>query len=114
MESYSLRDSSVVAKFNISNSIDDALRLVGYDVYSWKLKDAGSLPDLEGYSVFDVKGDCWGTVIRLNISGPVRILEVRSDDGVIMVPYEDAIVIEINEKDKKILLDPPEGLRELN
>lgn len=114
MESYSLQGSSVVAKFNISNSIEDALRLVGYDVYGRKLKISGSQPDLEGYTVFDLDGDCWGVVIRLNVSGPVRLLEVRSDDGVIMVPFEDAIVVEINEKDKKILLDPPEGLRDLN
>ena len=104
----------MVAKFNISNTIDDALRLVGYDVYSTQLRDTGSPLDLDGYSVFDKAGDCWGTVIGLSLSGPLRILEVQSEDGVIMVPFEDAIVVEVDEKERKILLDPPEGLRDLN
>jgi len=114
MESYSIRDTSVLAKFNISNSIDDALRLVGYDVYGRQWTDAGAFPDMKGYSVFDNRGDYWGTVIRLNISGPRKLLEVQSDEGVIMVPFEETFVVEINESDKKILLDPPAGLRELN
>lgn len=114
MESYSLQGSSLIAKFDISRSINDALRLVGYEVFvNDSVKDK-SIPELEGYSVFDLNGIRWGEVTRINMAGKNRLIEV--DDGVnyIMVPFSDSIVVEIDENKKKIVLDPPEGLRDLN
>lgn len=114
MESYSHRGSSLVAKFDLSNSINDALRLVGYEVFVKESPKDGSIPDIEGFSVFDINGVGWGVVSRVDLPGPNRLMEVFDGINYIMVPFDDSIVIKIDEKEKKVVLDPPEGLRDLN
>ena len=114
MESYSSIGSSLIAKFDISSSINDALRLVGYKVFMKDSAKNRSIPDLEGYSVFDMKGIRWGEVTSIDMAGRNRLIEVNDGVNHIMVPFNDSIVVEIDECEKKIVLDPPEGLRDLN
>jgi len=40
------------------------------------------------------------------------ILEIKSEDGIIYVPFND--IIEVNKKDKLIIINPLEGLKDLN
>lgn len=114
MESYSQRGSSLIVKFDISDSINDALRLVGYDVFAKEPARGSSTPDLEGYSVSDLNGVSWGIIKSVDFAGPNKLIEVHDGTNYIMVPFDDSIVVEIDEKEKKVVLDPPEGLMELN
>jgi len=114
MESYSQRGSSLVAKFDISNSINDALRLVGYEVYIQNFAKESSTPDIMGYSVSDLNGINLGIISNIDFTGSNKLIEVYDGVDYIMVPFSDSIVVEIVEKEKKVILDPPEGLMELN
>lgn len=114
MESYSQRGSSLFAKFDISNSINDALRLVGYEVYIQEPARDRLIPDIEGYSVSDLTGVNWGVINSIDFTGPNKLIEVYNGIDYIMVPFNDSIVVEIDDKEKKVVLDPPEGLMELN
>ena len=114
MESYYQRGSSLFAKFDISNSINDALRLVGYEVYIQEPARDRLIPDIEGYSVSDLAGVSWGVITSIDFTGPNKLIEVYNGIDYIMVPFNDSIIVEIDEKEKKIVLDPPEGLMELN
>ena len=114
MESYSDKGASMIMKLNISNSINDALRLVGYDVYLEKIEKEIGAPDLKGYSVADTTGLNWGVVDHVDFTGMNRLIEVRNGNEFISVPYTDSIVLDIDKKGRKILIDPPDGLRDLN
>lgn len=114
MESYSERGTMLIAKFDISNSINDALMLVGYDVYSREFKSDKFYMNLNGYSVYDVYGFDWGIVSKVDLTGPNKMIEAMDGDDQVMIPFNNSIVLNIDHVKKKILIDPPDGLKDLN
>lgn len=114
MESYSERGSSLIVKFDISNSINEALGLVGYDVYSRELRADISSQSLEGYSVFDINGLGWGNVCKVDLAGPNKMIETFDGEELVIIPFDDSIILKINSSEKTILIDPPDGLKNLN
>jgi len=114
MESYSERGSSLIIKFDISNSINDALGLVGYDVYSGELTSDTYSHNMEGYSVFDINGLGWGKVCKVDLAGPNKIIETFDGTEFKMIPFDNSIILKINSLKKTILIDPPDGLKSLN
>lgn len=114
MESYSERGSSLIVKFDISNSINDALGLVGYDVYSSEYEQDVSLHNLEGYSVFDINGLSWGKVCKVDLTGPNKMIETFDGTEFVIIPFDDSIILKINSSEETILIDPPDGLKNLN
>jgi 16S rRNA processing protein RimM len=105
---------SQVLKFKDINTINDALKLVGYRVYSQSVEAAQEESVLQ-FTVTDVQGNLWGIVTDLDSSSINLLLEVEDPEGdVIYVPFSDAIVKTINKDKKVIVIDPPEGLRDLN
>jgi 16S rRNA processing protein RimM len=67
-----------------------------------------------GCSVVTVKGVKVGTVKDLLPVGGNDILEVVSQGKEILVPFTEEICVEVNLKKRKIVIDPPEGLLEIN
>ncbi len=63
IEHVSLAGSDAIMAFSGAHSISEALRIVGYSLYAdvpeVKAKRAASLL---GFRVFDLQGNCWGTV----------------------------------------------------
>ncbi len=107
-------NGAYVLKFQDSLSINDALKLVGYSVFS-KSDDTRTDDSLLEFTVTDLQGQLWGTVKDLQASGLNQLLEVEDPDGdVIYVPFSDKIVKTIDREKKKIVIDPPDGLKELN
>jgi 16S rRNA processing protein RimM len=103
-----------VIKFEHSQSIDDALKLVGYSVYHPSAEPQNEETVLE-FAVKDLQGNPWGTVKDLQSAGLSQLLEVEDTDGeIIYVPYSDGIVKSVDPVKKLIIIDPPEGLKELN
>ncbi len=105
-----------VLKFSDTNSINDALKLVGYSIYGThtgeqKIRKSGVL----NFIVKDTFDHPWGEVKSMEASGLNQILEVEDSDGdVIYVPFADSIVKKIDEEEKIIVIDPPGGLKNLN
>jgi 16S rRNA processing protein RimM len=103
-----------ILKLQHIDSINDALKLVGYSVYSQTDIDE-SEDSLQEFIVKDLSGDVWGKVNDLMESGLNQLLEIESPDGnIIYVPFTEAIVKSLDRENKLIIIDPPDGLRDLN
>lgn len=71
--------------------------------------------DLEGCKVQDLTGRAIGQVQSVLKTGGTEILIVVAADGTeIMVPLAESIIANIDVDAKEIVIDPPEGLLELN
>lgn len=71
--------------------------------------------DLEGCTVRDASGRKVGKVTEVLKTGGAEILVVAAESGTeIMVPLAESIVTKIDIGAKEILIDPPEGLLDLN
>lgn len=104
-----------VFKFKDINTINDAFKLVGYSIYANKIDVQDTNTDIVNFMVTDMQGNLWGSVKNIETSGFNRLLEVEAPGGdIIYVPLVDTIVKEIDEEKKIILIDPPEGLKDLN
>ena len=120
LESYWFQNDRVVLKFSGYDSVESAHMLVGCDLglpeaervqlsegefYDW---------ELEGCSVEIVHGSAIGNVREVMRTGGVEILVVKDDtDREHLIPMTRSIVVEIDVAEKKILIDPPEGLLDL-
>jgi 16S rRNA processing protein RimM len=107
-----------VLKFHTIDSINDAFKLVGYSCFGMRtLKDDGPLEfeDTVDFIVKDLSGCVWGRVKNAETFGINLVLEIIDDNGaLIYVPFADGIVKEIDEKNRIIIIDPPDGLKDLN
>jgi 16S rRNA processing protein RimM len=112
--------NSPIFKFAAIDSISDALRIVGYSVFSPEAEtpEPGSTFEIEDavdFIVKDIGGQVWGEVTQTQSFGPNEILELTGADGdVIYVPFSDGIIKEIDEENRWIIIDPPAGLKDLN
>lgn len=106
---------SLAVKFKGIDSINDAFRLIGYSIHHPGETDANddSL-NVADFTVRDIQGKVWGAVTDIDTATLNKLLEVRGDNATYYVPFTDAIVKEIDKENRRILIDPPEGLMELN
>ena len=113
-----IKDYSVV-KFSGINTINEALKLVGYSIYRQNA-EAGDIKNednkMKDFMVKDVNGQLWGKVKNLEADTLNKLLEVQDEEknNVYYVPFTDTIVKEINKEKGIIVIDPPGGLKELN
>lgn len=104
-----------VFKFKDTNTIDDAFNLVGYSIYANKTDTQDTNTGIANFIVKDMQGHQWGIVKKIEDFSINRLLEVETPGGdMIYVPFTDSIVMEIDKERKVILIDPPEGLKDLN
>ena len=103
-----------VIKFQHIDRINDAFKLISYSVYS-EAEAEESEQSVIQFSVKDVQGNVWGIVKDIGSSGVSQVLEVLDPEGdVVYVPFSEPIIKEIDSDQKIILIDPPDGLRDLN
>jgi 16S rRNA processing protein RimM len=104
-----------VFKFKDTNTINDAFKLVGYSIYANKTDTPDTNTGIVNFLVKDMHGQVWGSVKNIESPGLNQLLEVETPGGdIIDVPFTDSIVKEIDEEKKVILIDPPQGLKDLN
>lgn len=110
-----------VLKFEGIDTINDALTLVGYAVYGQENGHSSPMDtefvELENFTVMDINGDLWGKVVNRETSGLNELLEVLAQDGtreLYYVPLTESIVKEINRDTGIIIIDPPDGLKDVN
>lgn len=109
-----------VMKFSGVDTIGDAEKLVGCWI-EIPASEAVQLPegtyfdhDLVGCAVFDTRGNRLGVVGDiLRIAGNAQLV-VRGSGREHLIPAVSGICIEVSIEKKRILVDPPEGLMELN
>ena len=68
---------------------------------------------LLGAAVATVGGAALGEVTEVFELNSGDMLEVQGERGVVMIPFLDHIVVEIDVDQGKIVIDPPEGLLDL-
>ncbi len=86
--------------------------------------DSGELPpiedpdefydhQLEGLQVVTTTGAVVGSVAEVLHTAAGELLSVRTEEREVLVPFVSAIVTSVSLADRKIQIDPPEGLLEL-
>lgn len=120
IESISGINGQVVVKFKDTRSIEDAMRLIGYELYCDPDVSLAVIEEgpgrLIGFEVLDDQGTVWGTVTAVLEQALNPLLEVSGDPGgePILIPFTPTIVHDIRVDEKVVLIHPPPGLKELN
>jgi 16S rRNA processing protein RimM len=119
---YTLEDAwwhegRLVVKFEGVDTISDAEQLQGLEI---RIPAAERPPlesgeyyqsDLIGCAVIEkASGDSLGVVTNFLESGGPGLLEI----GDLLIPFARAICVEINPEQKRIVVDLPEGLKDVN
>lgn len=68
---------------------------------------------LVGMRVETVGGREVGSVTQVYELQPADLLEVRGAKGVVMIPYRREIVVQVDVEGRRLVIDPPDGLLEL-
>ena len=120
VESLRSHKNHYIVKLEGINSIAQAREFVGLEVLlpEEKLqpleKDSYYLFQLKGCSVVSKSRERIGDVRDLLFVKNNDLLVVEKEGKEILIPFTAAICLEINLKKKEIVIDPPEGLLELD
>ncbi len=106
-------------KFEDIDSEQDADELIGSHIYL----PLSMLPKLEGnkfyfhevigFDVIDKRLGNIGKIVSINDSTSQPLFEILFNEKEILIPMIDHFIIEVNRKEKKIILNTPEGLVDL-
>ena len=111
----------LIFKFQGVDTISDAERLAGAEV-SIPFEQRAALAedqvyqsDLIGCEVIDATGRPLGVVSDFQETGGTPLLEVKTPAGrELLIPFANSICTNIDLEQKKIVVNPPEGLLDLN
>lgn len=105
---------NIILKFHHIDSIKEAYRLIGYVIYIADEKIRKEDKHLIHFEVRDIHSNRWGTVRAIKEFGLNKILEISDNDQTVYVPWDKDIILEIQDTERVIVIDPPDGLRDLN
>jgi len=122
IESVWIHDGRPVIKFRGIDSISDAQELTGAEI---RLPAAEKVPleegefyrsDLMGCRVIELAtGEALGEVTGWQEAGGPELLEVHTPAGdELLIPFARAMCVEIDVAGRRIVVELPEGLKELN
>lgn len=118
IEKYWFQNGRVILKFSGYDTIErgetlrnceicvpesDAVELEDDEYYDW---------DLEGCRVETIDGEVIGEVRELMRTGGSELLVVQGETKEYLIPFAEAICVEVDVENKLIRIDPPEGLLE--
>ena len=81
----------------------DAVELEADEYFDW---------ELAGCRVVTLAGEELGSVAEVMRTGGTEILVIRGGEKEFLVPFAEAICVEVDIENKRIVVDPPEGLLE--
>jgi len=121
VENFWVHGDRVIFKFKGIDTITDAEHLAGADV-KVRLEERPATgegeyyqSDLVGCQVMDQNARLLGTVVDFQETGGVPLLEIRTQDGKeLLIPFAKALLINIDLAHKRIDVNLPAGLDELN
>ena len=96
--------AEILAGHYLFQSVDDLEPLEEGEVFHHQLL---------GLTVCTVDGEEVGTVSQVFELQPADLLEVRMEKGVVMIPFRREMVAEVDVEGGRLVIDPPEGLLEL-
>jgi 16S rRNA processing protein RimM len=116
-----MHGDQLIFKFEGVDSISDAEKLAGAEI-SIPFEQRAALAeqeyyqsDLIGCEVVDTKARSLGRVTDFQETGGTPLLEVKTPDGrELLVPFAHSICTSIDLEHKQIVVNPPEGLLDLN
>jgi len=121
LEEFWFQSGRIVLKLAHCDTVEAASQLVGYEFCVPEAERVQLTEDeyfdfeLEGCSVQLVSGENLGTVQSILKTGGAEILVIATSKGAeLLVPLARSIVLEIDTANKRIVVDPPEGLLELS
>jgi len=102
------------------DSLSQAERLAGQDVWiseeSLKPRETGEffLFELIGCEVVGPEGKIAGRVVDILSVGEGELLVVEGSGAEVLIPFHESICTEVDVRRKRIRVDPPDGLLDLN
>jgi 16S rRNA processing protein RimM len=111
-------DETVILKIEGIDTENKAREFLGYPVYVMKDQvkvktSSGKIRDIRGYQVIDTHLGYIGLAEVVVEMAKNPLLSVINGDKEFLVPVHEDIILEINDKEKVIRIDAPEGLFEL-
>jgi 16S rRNA processing protein RimM len=109
-----------IVAFDGFSSIDDVERLTGAEL---RIPEEALQPlsdgayyhhQLIGCAVDTVGGERVGEVVRVGAGSSGSLLEIEGPRGQVLVPLAAEICVEIDVRGKRIRIDPPDGLLDVN
>lgn len=106
-------------KFEDMETEQDADEIIGCEVYlplTMLPKLEGNkfyYHEIEGFDVEDTRLGEIGKIVRVNDSNAQPLFEIDYNGIEILVPMIDHFIVEVNRKEKKLVLTTPEGLVDL-
>ncbi|RRO15957.1 ribosome maturation factor RimM [Flavobacteriaceae bacterium 14752] len=112
------KKSSLRVKFEDVSTEQEAEQLVKHDVYILKSEidfdEEFSLKDLISFTAYDENDERIGKIINLNTSTPQAFFEIEFNEKQILIPANEDWIVEIDEDQKEIFFELPDGLLDLN
>ncbi len=112
-------DDQAIVKVEFINSLDEARKLTGHEVYL-DARDAGGLDsrasetdEVIGYRVFDLNLGEIGIVLDIIPSKMNPVWVIEHDGEEILIPAASDFIQKIDQKNSSLHLDLPEGITEL-
>ncbi len=118
IEKFWFQKDRVILKFREIDSIESAETLRDAEVCVHE-SEAVELEDdeyfdweLEGCVVVTAEGEKLGTVREIMRTGGTEVLIIDGAERELMIPFAESICTEVDVENKRIIVDPPEGLLE--
>lgn len=120
IESISFNGNKAIVAFDELQDYESAAALKGSELYL----PLAALPELEddqfylhelaGFTLFDSEDNSLGIIENILETGPQLLLTVKHSEGKeLLIPYDKSLLIRLDKKEKKIVLQIPEGLLDL-
>jgi 16S rRNA processing protein RimM len=110
----------LIVKLRGIDSISEVEGLVGAELAIWE-KDLPEVEEgifytfhLKGCEVVATNGETLGTVTDVLDSGGTPLLQVDGKGGEILIPFAEPFLRKMDVEQKRIEVDLPDGLRDLN
>ncbi|HHU93285.1 MAG TPA: 16S rRNA processing protein RimM [Halanaerobiaceae bacterium] len=119
IEAYRFHKNFVILKLEGINDINAAQELRDYEVC---ILEEDLLPladneyyidDLIGFTVYTQEGEFLGEISEVIVTGGTDVFVVKGEEKDYLIPAAFELITEVNELEKKMLVDPIPGLLEL-
>lgn len=97
----SMNDAEALREFEICVSESESVELSDDEFFEWQL---------EGCAVEVIGGESLGIVTEVMKTGGTEVLVVKGSEKEYLIPFAEAICVEVDIEAKLIRIDPPEGL----
>lgn len=116
VEEFSIQsNTTALLKVDDVDTIEGSEKLVGKEVWLpidrfSEFDQLGKADDMVGFEVHDINHGYLGKISAIMHMQQHPILEVRKEEVEILIPYVEEIVKEVDAKQRKVVVETPDGL----